>query len=338
MRLPAALLLAILWAAGAAAHPPYGLVADRSGNVYFSDLEAVWRLTPRGRLELFRPAGEGFHVHEVALAPDGAVEGDVNHYDAASQVFSGGLWRRTPDGRERWLVAPTPAPPRGLGTFSDARGNRYTSHWASSDDRRTMLFRRAPDGRVELLYGPREEAGRLREALVSSIGGMAATLDGGMVFADGRALRRVSPAGEVTTLHEAPEGAGFRGVSVAPDGRVIAADFAGKAVIAVAPGTGAELLYRETEAWLPTAALVLGRRLLVLEANADHSEYEDRVRVIEVVGGRAREVARLARRPAPPAPDEGAAESAGFGWRLATALALAAAAIIASARWRRLRG
>lgn len=341
MRLFVALLLCLFAAAGAQAHPPYGLAADARGNVYFSDLEAVWRLTPEGRLELFRPSAEGFHVHEVAIAPDGAIEGDVNHYDPSSEVFSGGLWRRTADGREQWLVRPTPAPPRGFGTYGDSRGNRYTSQWVGNDDRRTLLFRRSPAGRVDLLHGPPDESARLRESLVSSIGGMARTRAWGMAVADGRALRLVAPSGAVTTLHEAAAGASFRGVSVAPDGRVIAADQGSKAVIAVAAEGAAEILYRESGPWLPTAAVIAGGRLLVLEANADPREQADRVRVIAVEEGRWREVARPARGPTPAAAPAGipppVREARGLGWSLAFAAAVAAAAVIALLRWRRLR-
>lgn len=332
-----AILLALFGASAAPAHPPYGLVADDRGNLYFSDLEAVWRLAPDGRLHRFRPASEGHHVHELALGPDGSIEGTVNSYDAATETFAGGLWRRSADGRETWLLAPTPSPPRGLGLYADTRGNRYTAQWPSQRDRRTMLFRRAPDGRVDLLYGPGDLAARFRHELVESIGGMATLADGGMVFADGRALRRVNASGAVTTLHEGPAGASYRGISRAAGGRILAADFAGKTVAAVAPNGAAEILYRETEAWLPTAAVMAGGRLLVLEANAEPRDYVDRVRVIEVTGGRGRVVARPAFPITAPVPAPVAETGPGSGMIIAVAAA-AAIAGVAFLGWRRLRG
>src|SRR3712207_5467438 len=80
------LLFCGLAAAPAAAHPPYGLVADAAGNAYFSDLQTVWRLSPEGRLSVFRAVPDT-HVHAIALAPDGAIEGDQNHYDPETQRF-----------------------------------------------------------------------------------------------------------------------------------------------------------------------------------------------------------------------------------------------------------
>ena len=106
----AALLLLCGLAAPAMAHPPFGLVVDPTGNIYFSDLETVWRLSPDGQLSVFRAAVPETHVHELALAPDGAIEGDQNHYDPATERFYTGLWRRTPTGEEQQVVSLTERP------------------------------------------------------------------------------------------------------------------------------------------------------------------------------------------------------------------------------------
>lgn len=91
-------------ASPSAAHPPYGLVADEAGNAYFSDLETVWRLSADGRLSVFRPHVPETHVHALARAPDGSIEGDQNRYDPSTERFYSGLWRRGADGAERMIV------------------------------------------------------------------------------------------------------------------------------------------------------------------------------------------------------------------------------------------
>jgi hypothetical protein len=68
-------------------------------------------------------------------------------------------------------------------------------------------------------------------------------------------------------------------------------------VISVSTDAGVEVLYRSLPEWVPNAALWAGGRLLVLEANADPREYEDRVRLVAVRDGRAQEVARPMRGP-----------------------------------------
>lgn len=283
-------LLAIAAGSGAAlAHPPYELVVDPAGNAYFSDLEAVWRLAPDGRLGLFRPGVEGTHVHELAIA-GGAVEGDLNSYDGATQTYSGGIWRRGPDGRETWVLAPTSAAPKGIGVRQDPAGNRYVAQWVSNDDRRTMLFRRAPDGRVDLLFGPADAAAKFREVITSSVGGMVFPPDGAVVFADGRVLRRAA-GGTVTTVFSGPADSSLRGLALARDGRLLAADFGRRAVYAISAAGDAQRVYGSSKGWAPTSAAERSGRLLVLEANLDPHDYVNRVRVVEVANGRGRVVA-----------------------------------------------
>lgn len=46
------------------AHPPVGIVMDRSGVVYYSDLERVWKIEPDGRKTVAVPDA---HTHELDL-------------------------------------------------------------------------------------------------------------------------------------------------------------------------------------------------------------------------------------------------------------------------------
>lgn len=337
--LPALLLLwGFAASMPAAAHPPYGLIADAEGNVYFSDLETVWRLSSDGRLTVFRPAVPETHVHELALAPDGAIQGDQNRYDPATQRFYTGLWRRSRAGAERMIVEMTERPPPGTGVWEDSAGNRYASQWISNEDRRTRLLRRRPDGRVEILFDESAGSARPLQPSVASVGGMALGPDGSLYFADRGLLRRLLPDGAVTIVYDGRSGSSLRGLAASPEERVLAADMGAKTVLAMGSNGTATTLYRETGPWLPTAVVVTGGRLLVLEANADPREQRDRVRVIEVRDGRATVVASPGAPGAPEAP-EGAAppplppETSGPGM-FTILLAAAAASATLFAAWR----
>lgn len=291
MRAALLIILCILaFASPVAAHPPYGLVVDREGNAYFSDLETVWRLSPDGRLSVFRAHVQGTHVHTLALAPDGAVEGDQNRYDPQTERFFSGLWRRTLTGEESSVVALTEHPPPGSGVWQDSAGNRYTSHWVSTDDRRVVLRRRRPDGRTEVLFDETGGGPHPPEQTVESVGGMAFGPDRSVFFTNGGVLRRVSADGRVVTLYQGSDQSSLRGLAVVRDGSVLAADVGARTVLAVSPDGKVTTPYRETDAWSPTAVAVSGRRLLVLEANDDPYS-DDRVRLIEVIDGRRRVIA-----------------------------------------------
>jgi hypothetical protein len=67
----------------ARAHPATGIVVDRSGNVYFSDLETVWKLDPTGKKTVFRAGVSGRHVHELSIDEEGNIFGADVSYNPA---------------------------------------------------------------------------------------------------------------------------------------------------------------------------------------------------------------------------------------------------------------
>lgn len=286
-----ALLALMLVPAAASAHPPYGIVADGEGRVYFTDLEQVWRIEGDGRLGLFRPGVGGVHVHELALAPNGDLIGTQNSYDPSRDKYESGLWRRTPGGRETWLVPMSPSPPKGSGPWLDRAGNSYVSQWVSNDDHRVMLFRRSPSGKVDLLFGDAAAAARFRQEMAADIGGLALAPDGTIYFADGHLVRRVRPGGQADIVRDSGPGASLRGMALAPDGTLLVADLAGHRLLSIAPGGKATILYGGTRGWGPTGVALAGGRVLLLEAEEDSTFRSNLVRVVELSGGKARVIA-----------------------------------------------
>jgi hypothetical protein len=323
----AAWLLILLAATAASAHPPYGIVSDQKGRVYFTDLEQVWRIEPDGKVALFRPGVEGVHVHELALAPNGDVIGVQNAYDSGRDEYSSGNWRRTPDGRESWPVPMARFAPNGSGPTLDRAGNSYVTQWVSNDDHRVMLFRRSPSGRVDLLFGDPRVASRFRSEMAADVGGLALAPDGAVIFADGTLVRRVGPGGEASVLFDGGAGATLRGLALAPDGTILIADLAGHRLVSIAPDGTATILYRGTPGWGPTGVALVGGRVLVLEAEEDPSFHSHLVRVVEVAGGKARVVAA----PGSPAAQNGQSPAAppsgraAIGRRVALFVAMATA-------------
>lgn len=340
-------LLAALLLVGAVpafAHPSWGIVADREGRVYFSDLETVWRLDKDGRLSVFRPRVEGVHVHELALAPDGGITGDALRYDPARITWHAGIWKRSPAGGETWLLAPTTAPPNGSGLAVDRVGNSYTTQWRGNDDRRTMLWRLTPGGRSELLDGDPKAAAGYRQVVVASVGGMAFAPDASLIFGDGARVRRLAPDGKVEDLYRGGAGANIRGLAVGVGGVVHAADMAGRALLAIRPGGKADIVYRSPQGWAPSGVTFAGGRLLLLEAEQDPAHRSNRVRVVEVVDSEGRVIAMPGAESADAAgaagDGPGPSDRSGIALFAAFSLALAAALglMLRSARRKRLAG
>src|SRR6187399_2391648 len=77
------------------AHPPTGIVVNKQGIVYFTDLETVWKLGINGSLTVFRAGVNGRHVHELALDKDDNLVGaDFSHEDSK---WISDVWRMKPN-------------------------------------------------------------------------------------------------------------------------------------------------------------------------------------------------------------------------------------------------
>jgi hypothetical protein len=284
----AALLLIVAVAGPALGHPPYGLVVDRKGDIYFSDLETVWRFSADGRMSVFRPGIPETHVHELALAPDGAIEGDQNRYDPATQRYYTGLWTRTRSGVERDIVPMTEHPPAGAGVLRDRDGNRYVTLWVSNEDQRMQVLKRRPNGSVDLLFDQTRGASPPVARTVAGVAGMTFASDGSLFFAARDTLWRRAKDGTVASVYSGGTVSSFRGLAASADVRVLVADMGSRTILEIGADGRAAKLFRESEPWLRTAVALSNGRLLVLEANANPYEYNDRVRLIEVKDGRGK--------------------------------------------------
>lgn len=63
----AIIVLCLLPADSVSAHPAWGIVIDRNNQIYFSDIETVWKIDAQGKLTVFRAGVSGRHVHEITF-------------------------------------------------------------------------------------------------------------------------------------------------------------------------------------------------------------------------------------------------------------------------------
>lgn len=183
-----------------AAHPASGIVLDHAGNVYFSDLETIWKIDTNGKLSVFRPGVSGRHVHELAIDDQDNIYGADLSYE--SQKFISDIWKMTPQARFQYLLEPTDKPPRALSIWRDREGNSYWIDQNNHTKTQTLLLRRTPDGKVTTLAGGAygHADGKGSAARFSSVGGLAFGPDGSLYLADGASVRKVGMDGTVVTL------------------------------------------------------------------------------------------------------------------------------------------
>ncbi len=128
----------------AAAHPGVGIVADSRGNIFYTDLERVWKISG-GKKSVAVP---DVHTHELFIDSADNLYGEHQWNDAAGEHFFHYYWRRSPDGRLDTIVSGRPAYIHA--DFSLARDNRGNEYFLKPDDT-GHIFRRSPAGQEVVL-------------------------------------------------------------------------------------------------------------------------------------------------------------------------------------------
>ena len=271
-----------LWAAAtASAHPASGIVVDRTGNVYFSDLETIWRFSVEGKLTVFRPGQRGRHVHELAIDEQDNIYGADVSYNPSTKGWPSNVWKMSPAGEISYLLETTENPPRGMSIWRDNSGNMYWVDQNNHTKTQTLLLRRTPAGIVTTLAGSSygHADGKGTAARFSSVGGITFGPDGTLYLTDGATIRKVSMDGTVTTVGKGLDflepadqprflsglSGSLTGLSVGPDGAIYASDSANRRLLKVTEGGRVEAILRTQPPFFPNGVAVAGGNLYVLE-------------------------------------------------------------------------
>ncbi len=233
------------------AHPGIGIVRDRHGNVFYTDLVNVWRITPAGQKSVVVP---NVHTHELGIDRQGNLYGEDSRYLGSGEGddrYRHRIWRRSPDGRVADVVPWRGGFWRSYGFVRDGAGAMY---WIQCPARRCSIYRRAATPAAHpttIVAGP--------ELFRTPINWFAASVTevGVLYVVDGPALRRLDPSGRVTTV--APNiGTHLMGLWPAASGReVYVAVHGARAVVRVRLADGhLTTVTRSPAPWAPSGVLV----------------------------------------------------------------------------------
>jgi hypothetical protein len=257
--------------ATAHAHPATGIVVDRKGQVYFSDLETIWKIDLQGQLSVFRAGVSGRHVHELSIDEQDNVYGADISYSPVTKGWPSDVWKMTPKGKFAYMLEPTENPPPGMSIWIDRAGNMYSVDQNNHLKKQTLLLRRSPDGKVITLaggaYGHKD--GRGAQANFSSVGGMAFGPDGSLYLTDGTSVRRVLMDGTVSTIardlnfrtaDDKPALFGgaygsLTGLGVDRNGNVYAADAGNRRLLKIETDGKVEVVYRTEPPFFPNGVV-----------------------------------------------------------------------------------
>ncbi len=261
--------LGLFCAENVRAHEGWGIVVDREGQIYFSDIptNTIWRIRDE-KLEAFL---RDKHSHALILSENGTIYGTHEHHTASV----GGVWRIAPDGGFSDFFTPVRDFSLNLHPFIiDRDGNIYSTNAIDSPNQgdKTTLLKATPDGNVTILAGGIRgyRDGRGNEAQFSGIDGMAWANDGSLYITDGVYVRRVAMDGTVTTLGNGAltsqsYGEDLMGLAVSPNGSVYVADYSQRRVFELMPDGNTRTILETGWFWSPTGITNVGEDLYVLE-------------------------------------------------------------------------
>jgi hypothetical protein len=240
------------------AHPGSAIVVDRQGNVYFVDTgSGVWKIDKVGKLtKLSGPA-----YHWMAIDIDGRLK------DATLPYFSSGDATVTRVGVNPTLLLCSDFP-----LTVGPHGDLYYP-WIRSGEQ-LQILRLAPSGSTTVFktLPASTENGRW-------LNGIVASADGSIYYSEDKAIRRITPQGELTTVannlalsgcDSVPEvgsdlGTYFRGLDVDTEGTVYVAATGCRAVLKITADKKVTTVLRTSGPWSPTAVAVSGNDVYVLE-------------------------------------------------------------------------
>lgn len=240
-------------AAPGLAHPGVGIVMDRSGAVFYTDLEQVWRIAPSGEKSVVVP---DVHTHELWLDPDGTLYGEHLWYEGEkSDKWGHRVWKRHPDGKIETVKPPTEGFLTGFSFVRDAAGSMYWADDFGASGK--VIRRRLPDGRILT-----HSTGPFRDPRW-----MTATPEGVLFLTDGPDLVRIGADGRRTVLARGlrrsswtrpyvGEHHNLMGVWSGPSGEVYVAVYGGGVVKRLRRDGKVDVAAASPAFWGPTGGLV----------------------------------------------------------------------------------
>ncbi len=289
------LLLIAMLALSAHAHPGVGIVIDSRGNLFYTDLEQVWRIAANGATGIAAP---NVHTHELYLDAQDNLYGEHLWYNGETlKTWGSRVWKRSPDGNVVDVVPSHPGFNEDTSFVRDGAGNMYIARRDENVIERCVAPAASPAGPPAARWREQEPPGRRRSrrqaggapcvvfahAPFHDIRWMTVTPGGTLYLIDVVDLVRITPDGRVTTIARDLSGKREKhqvmGVWTDPSENVYVADYANRAVKRIDRHGRVEIIERSTFPWSPTGGtFAKNGDLWLLEATFTNSVRVRRVR------------------------------------------------------------
>ena len=182
---PISFLFAFIISLVTAAHPGVGIVQDSKGNVYYTDLAQVWKISPEGKQSI---VVAHVHTHELYMDESDNLFGEHLWYNGEQKNTWGYyVWRLSAAGKLEKVIPDT----EGFReTYSFVRDHFGQMYWADRTNACQTVVRQNADHSTSTMGNHCFENIRKIESLP----------DGSVVLVDFQDVKKIDKQGRLTTV------------------------------------------------------------------------------------------------------------------------------------------
>ncbi|MBA3786159.1 MAG: hypothetical protein H0X15_11615 [Acidobacteria bacterium] len=290
-------------------HPAWGIVVDAKGQIYFSDLETIYKIDSQGKLSIFRAGVSGRHVHDLSIDAGGNIYGWENVYEPQTEKHLRAFWKMSPKGEYTEIVSLTENPPLGTSIWRDSDGNTYSVEPWNNEKKETKIIKRTTDGKTSVFAGGKYGYldGQKEKAEFNVITDMAFGKDNTIYLTNDDKVRKIDRFGMVTTIYRNettnqkqnnPEPfSRLYGLDVDKENNVVAADFANNRLLKISSDGKISTFLKSEKDWSPIGVATFGDEVYVLEVRPYTASIHTGNRVLKISStGKSTVIANLENR------------------------------------------
>ncbi|MEZ5033110.1 MAG: hypothetical protein R2787_17110 [Saprospiraceae bacterium] len=168
------------------AHPGIGIVMDDDGNVFYTDLTHVWKISPSGTRTI---AVKNVHTHELYLDSNGDLYGEHEWYEGeATDKWGNYVWCLSKDGLLETFIPEVEGFLDNTTLVRDQEGNSYWTNQSGNED---VLMKQTLDGRNRAFTSHQFDDIRWMHY---------SNYDDNLYVVDYLAVKKIAPSGSVEIL------------------------------------------------------------------------------------------------------------------------------------------
>jgi hypothetical protein len=183
------LIVFIIVSVTCSAHPGVGIVKDSKGNIYYTDLERVWKIS-NGQRTVLVP---NVHTHELYVSAKDELYGEGGYYDNSSKKFYHYLWVYRGNGRIDTVIGMKQAyVEQDFSLARDPAGNEYYIKRDGAVRDTMHIYKKSPEGK-ETAFA---------QGNFGSIAWLHPQDNGTVLYVKNNALFKVDSTGKITQIKQ----------------------------------------------------------------------------------------------------------------------------------------